>query len=535
MSENQSPTIKKQLKFIHITKCAGTTVEEIGKKQDGVHWGINDKEFQRGIKAAPPPWSQSWWLYPPQYMETKYLASLLEKYDFFTVVRNPYDRVISEYYSEWGGPRFKAKHVDEFNEYIHDRLVKVQFDMNSGIKMNGHYVPQYMYVVDAPTINSEGEAEARMICNIIIHLENFVEEFNDLMERYEYDNIRVNRNDVNMEDIDKLQNVMSVPRNYSFSKQKVKEFTKYDLSRENIELIQQIYGQDFELFNYSKDLIAPEILKVENSMECDADDGENEDDWEDIPENGSKPDAGGIVNLKKRSLDESSDVKVGNDGDQDSFVTGNLTITLNASKNKRRIVSANANSRNAKPTKFSEKVDESTVNMETPLEDTEEELLKKASNVQKMLSTGLSCKRTSTLPPVPNFGAKSWADYDEDSDSDDGRPSRRLPAQPQEPEQRMLSTYSAVVEEEPSASSPAPVVPIAIPAKPKFKVGSALYKKDGDHAPIRVNVSVAPVMPPPANAFSEGITDKKGKGVLGARHNMKSKSIQAIVRGIGNH
>ena len=39
----------KQLKFIHITKCAGTTIENLGKEKN-ILWGRFDKEYSSGFE-----------------------------------------------------------------------------------------------------------------------------------------------------------------------------------------------------------------------------------------------------------------------------------------------------------------------------------------------------------------------------------------------------------------------------------------------------------------------------------------------------
>ena len=69
----------KPLKFIHITKCAGTSIEDIGKKND-ICWGRYHKEY-------------NWWHEP--FINLK--KSLKKKYDWFVVVRNPYTRILSEF------------------------------------------------------------------------------------------------------------------------------------------------------------------------------------------------------------------------------------------------------------------------------------------------------------------------------------------------------------------------------------------------------------------------------------------------------
>ena len=87
----------KQLKFIHITKCAGTTIENVGKKNN-VLWGRFHKEY-------------GWWheIFPNKSQELKL------KYDWFVIIRNPYERLISEFYCKWGeiGKLDNISHIDE--------------------------------------------------------------------------------------------------------------------------------------------------------------------------------------------------------------------------------------------------------------------------------------------------------------------------------------------------------------------------------------------------------------------------------------
>ena len=74
----------KELKFIHITKTGGTTIEEIGK-ENNINWGRFHKEYKI--------WHQP-------LIEINNFK--IQKYDWFMIVRNPYDRIISELHCNYG-------------------------------------------------------------------------------------------------------------------------------------------------------------------------------------------------------------------------------------------------------------------------------------------------------------------------------------------------------------------------------------------------------------------------------------------------
>ena len=90
----------KILKFIHITKCAGSFIEDIGKEHN-IEWGRFHKEY--GF------WHNNFIDVP---------NAIKQKYDWFVIVRNPYDRILSEYYCEWGGIGNKniTHNKEEFNK-----------------------------------------------------------------------------------------------------------------------------------------------------------------------------------------------------------------------------------------------------------------------------------------------------------------------------------------------------------------------------------------------------------------------------------
>ena len=344
---------RKKLKFIHITKCAGTSMEMLSKSAsvsyqaialndvvdynrdnsyNGVKrmrlgsmnagsvyesglisecklkwidrsllWGMYDTEYEDGIKAAPPPWALPWWHYPMLYMNNKHLDHLLLQYDYFMIMRNPYTRVISEFYCEWsGGPHDKFNYDKyEFNSYISKKLIPLEKEINNLMKLQiinskfyqskleGHYLPQYMYLLRVKSastshasippctlfiqstpdyrnilipalINSSSAFD--VIKDIhILHIENLTKEFNNLMELYEY-------NDILYMDDNANTSTTSTTKRYESSRYKdsdkanpviynqckrIQQWKSTDLSKENLELIKRVYYFDFLIGNYS--------------------------------------------------------------------------------------------------------------------------------------------------------------------------------------------------------------------------------------------------------------------------------------------
>lgn len=130
------------------------------------------------------------------------------------VVRNPYERIISEFYCKWGGlgniNTMDCITNEIFNLYIKECILKRSLE-------GDHYTEQYKYVDK----------------NIPIHIlkfENIEIEFNNLMKEY---NLDVNLN---------------IKKNVS----QKKKFTKKSFTPELIKLINEIYDKDFTLFGYKK-------------------------------------------------------------------------------------------------------------------------------------------------------------------------------------------------------------------------------------------------------------------------------------------
>jgi len=188
---------KKQLKYIHITRTGGTSIEQVGLDMNKL-WGRYDRTY--GIFDEP-------------FMSKQ--ESLKRNYDWFTVVRNPYTRIISEY--NYLKVVLRLRNADDnktFNSYI-EKWLSIIKNKSKQLIHGYHLMPQVNYIDKKYNIT-------------ILKFENLTEDFNKLMSNYNY-SIKLNK-------VTGMSN---------------KFFTVKDLSDKNIELIKEVYKDDFITFAYS--------------------------------------------------------------------------------------------------------------------------------------------------------------------------------------------------------------------------------------------------------------------------------------------
>jgi len=242
--------LRKKLKFIHIPKCAGTTIEDNAEKI-GILWGKNDlilKHCCNGVKGA------CFWHLPLRFIPKYKLTCLLERYNLFCVVRNPYDRCLSEfhYFLSLGKVNINSRNHDDTNGKKHtnnniknktgnkpnneldnelddndvdntvtpDILNKTICSYIRKGKRKDHWAPQSTFVYD-----SDGYTP---IIKNIIYFEKLEEQFNSLMNEYQL-NIR-------------LETISNVSE---------KLFTIRDLYPTTILCINKFYHNDFINFGYT--------------------------------------------------------------------------------------------------------------------------------------------------------------------------------------------------------------------------------------------------------------------------------------------
>lgn len=197
------------LKFIHITKTGGTSIENVAKAHN-VNWGRHDNDL--AFLGA------TYWHVPFQFCDNNQKkAQICANFDLFAVVRNPYERCVSEYFCRWGGPSNNLRTAEQMNKYIRSTLNK-RVKKGWSACSNKHFAPQFLYVFDG-----KGNRHVKHV----LKFENLQQEFDQLMEQYKLP-IRLTRHD-------------------NVSK---KNLSVADLEPETIALIQKVYRRDFKEFGY---------------------------------------------------------------------------------------------------------------------------------------------------------------------------------------------------------------------------------------------------------------------------------------------
>ena len=192
--------MQKELKFLHITKTGGTTIENIANSK-GIKWG----RYHLTGRDEMPYWHDDLTVLPP---------ALKQKYDWFAVVRNPYDRIISEYHCPWMGTSKKTHTISDFNASIIKLILqRAKFSRKNG---GGHYREQWRYIDNLTNVH-------------ILKFETLQTDFDALMLKYGLD-----------------LKLGSVYNNRGLTK----KFSVDDLSPAAIRLINEVYRKDFFLFGY---------------------------------------------------------------------------------------------------------------------------------------------------------------------------------------------------------------------------------------------------------------------------------------------
>ena len=177
--------------FIHIPKNAGTAIESVFKPYTRLNNQIDRHASIHDIKHKFP--------------------SIYKKYNKFTVIRNPYERMISFYfYLKSYNKLFRAKFEDSFIEWL-KKPENSEIPFNSDwIKKLGYFKNQHEWVDDTVTI---------------IKFENLNEELNNFFKK----------------DI-----ILPIKNNTDH-----RHYLKY-YNDESLNIVHNRYKEDFEKFNYKK-------------------------------------------------------------------------------------------------------------------------------------------------------------------------------------------------------------------------------------------------------------------------------------------
>lgn len=196
----------KNLLFVHIPKTGGTVIEkEIKQKSTQTLYS------GKRNKLLPVPFngcSLQHQFYTTLYKFRDKLDINFDNIKVFSVVRNPYDRVISDLF--W----FKLIKRDYDSDKVYNVIKNSYLNRNN---LDNHNKPQYKFVTDE-------------MGNLIPHIKIFkteeLNQINDDINKFIGFKINIKRGNTN------------------------KDYSRY-LNNDSISLINEFYKKDFELFDYN--------------------------------------------------------------------------------------------------------------------------------------------------------------------------------------------------------------------------------------------------------------------------------------------
>lgn len=247
------PPSHRPLKFVHIAKTGGTSIEAAAAEK-GIAWGrchfedscVTGSPSQQQWKGVPKSGGKDgtpFWHLPPEFFTDPVLNASFPHNpyggaDLFAVVRNPYERVLSEYYyfvavKSSTRKRFQNKKHDAafMNKWIsrllrrhrqssiHPTLASKASTEHYHLR-EGHLIPQYNFIFGF---------DKRQLVKHVIKYERLSEEFDALMQEYG------------------LPIQLPQERHRESGEKKL---GATDLTLENLKLIEDVYQDDFREFGY---------------------------------------------------------------------------------------------------------------------------------------------------------------------------------------------------------------------------------------------------------------------------------------------
>ena len=269
--------MNKNIYFSHIPKTAGRTITDIfneESKKKGKKLYVGEKYFMEMIikknkfyfdtylkekyhkkfikfdkeQIKNKHWNIRFWHIPLSFWKDKLLLDLKKKNIIFCTVRNPYDRIVSDF-------KFWIKFYDKYKNTKYEKTFKFllndietiyenNFNLNKNnlnkvitkllktnkyrYSLDGHLIPQHKYVytiIDDKLIKIPDE---------VLHFENLEKDFIKFKKKY----------------IDFIPN--NAIRKTHLNPTQNKNLNVNNLTLSTKQLIYKYYELDFKIFNYSK-------------------------------------------------------------------------------------------------------------------------------------------------------------------------------------------------------------------------------------------------------------------------------------------
>lgn len=203
----------KNLLFIHIPKCAGSSLNSILGKQ--LHFNSTSLFIKLGTKAPHKDWVNGFYKFMKNNEDK--IEFLKKNPQIFTFVRNPYEKLFSAYqFLHTSSPFLHKKIYNCFEDFVDDK------DLLSDYCYLHAFTTQTQHVSDE---NNE------LVINHYGKVESLMEDLNKIIENYNF-------KDTNLNEI------------HANSSKEVKIYEHYN--NKLIEFVNQHFHDDFENFNYKK-------------------------------------------------------------------------------------------------------------------------------------------------------------------------------------------------------------------------------------------------------------------------------------------
>ncbi|KAL3908893.1 MAG: hypothetical protein SGILL_008307 [Bacillariaceae sp.] len=268
------------LNFLHLPKTGGTSIV-VAAANAGYAWGDCMFPLRRETKNCPIEnapvnnnnthyhpelwiktnrYVRSWWHVPIQYLpnDAKHPNPYANQ-DLFIVIRNPYKRILSQYYYRCLRDPGAKCFVDAKGRPIADtpkrmnKIVQKWVRKQQSSKWGGqdyffhdaHWVPQSHYVYDYSTNKSITMTARPRKVRHVLHFEYLAEHFASLMKAYG------------------LRDVIQLSKDHKVNDRAeyVTHTTAADLTLSSLRLIEEVYKDDFELGGYPMLSMAIEVEK----------------------------------------------------------------------------------------------------------------------------------------------------------------------------------------------------------------------------------------------------------------------------------
>ena len=206
--------------FIHIPKCGGSSIEKTlwprseDRNEANLYWGFISKYHNKYQTGGLQHLLAS-------QVRQEVGAKIFEEFYKFTFIRNPWDRIISQFAYMQQRP--------DLMEYI-GMNIDTEFKSYLGLiqqKEHVQWMPQYKFILDG---------EGTLLVDQIGRLESFETDFSSILAALK---------------LDQSEEAAHLNRSNR------KSLNEYYSDREAVEMVADIYAKDIELFGYCFDQLIP--------------------------------------------------------------------------------------------------------------------------------------------------------------------------------------------------------------------------------------------------------------------------------------